>query len=97
MKEEKSFWSTYQGVAAFGLIAIASYFLLIEHRQHVLPYLPYLLVLACPLMHLFMHGGHHHGKNDQNVTPKDDSNASDDYQRGYDDALKKRHEHNHHS
>lgn len=24
-------------------------------------YLPWLLVLACPLMHLFMHGGHGHG------------------------------------
>jgi hypothetical protein len=23
--------------------------------------LPYLLFLACPLMHLFMHHGHHHG------------------------------------
>jgi len=95
MKEEKSFWKTPQGFAALGLIAIATYFLLIEHREHIFPFLPYLLVLACPLMHLFMHGGHHHGNNDQNDLSKDDSSLNDDYRRGYEDAQKKRHEHNH--
>jgi hypothetical protein len=24
-------------------------------------YLPFLVLLACPLMHMFMHHGHHHG------------------------------------
>ncbi|GAB3380025.1 DUF2933 domain-containing protein [Azotobacter armeniacus] len=43
-----------------GFLAIAGYFLLTEHRAHVVPYLPFLLLLACPLMHLFMHGGHRH-------------------------------------
>lgn len=41
-----------------GFLAIAGYFLLTEHRAHVVPYLPFLLLLACPFMHLFMHGGH---------------------------------------
>lgn len=41
-----------------GFLAIAGYFLLSEHRAHVVPYLPFLLLLACPLMHLFMHRGH---------------------------------------
>jgi hypothetical protein len=36
---------------------IAAFFLLTEHRAHVFGFLPYLLILACPLMHLF-HGGH---------------------------------------
>jgi hypothetical protein len=48
-----------------GFIAIAAYFLITEHRAHLsglLCYLPFLLLLACPLMHLFMHGGHgNHG------------------------------------
>lgn len=44
-----------------GFLAIAGYFLLTEHRAHVLPYLPFLLLLACPLMHFFMHRGHGHG------------------------------------
>ena len=41
---------------AFG--AIAAFFLLSEHRAHVLGLLPFAFLLACPLMHLFMHGGH---------------------------------------
>lgn len=47
-------WVTY---IALGILA---YFLLVEHREHVFPFLPYLLILACPLMHIFMHGGHRH-------------------------------------
>jgi hypothetical protein len=43
--------------AAFALIA--GYFLLTEHRAHVFQYLPFLLLLACPLLHMFHgHGGH---------------------------------------
>lgn len=45
-----------------GFLAVAAFFLWTEHRAHLLGALPYLLILACPLMHLFMHGGHrHHG------------------------------------
>ena len=39
-------------------LAIAAFFLLSEHRAHVFGYLPYLLLLACPLLHMFHHGGH---------------------------------------
>ncbi|HEX2831051.1 MAG TPA: DUF2933 domain-containing protein [Burkholderiales bacterium] len=50
-----------------GFLLVAGYFVIAEHRAHlsgVLQYLPLLLVLACPLMHVFMHGrhGHHHGR-----------------------------------
>lgn len=46
-----------------GFLAIALFFLWTEHRAHLLGVLPYLLVLACPLMHLFHHGhGHRHGR-----------------------------------
>ena len=48
----------------WGFAAIAAFFLLTEHYAHVVPYLPYVLLAACPLMHLFGHGhghgGHHH-------------------------------------
>lgn len=42
--------------------SIGAFFLLVEHRAHVLPWLPWLILAACPLMHVFMHGGHggHH-------------------------------------
>lgn len=43
--------------AIAGLIVL----LFSSHRQHVLDYLPFLLLLACPLMHMFMHGKHSHG------------------------------------
>lgn len=42
----------------FGFAAISAFLLLVEHRVHVFGALPYLLLLACPLMHLFHHGGH---------------------------------------
>ena len=44
-----------------GFLAIAGFFLVTEHRAHLFGLLPFLLVLACPLMHFFMHGGHGHG------------------------------------
>lgn len=40
-----------------GFVAVALFFLWEEHKAHLLGALPYLLLLACPLMHLF-HGGH---------------------------------------
>ena len=45
-------------VALIGFMAIAGYFLWTKHRAHVIPFLPYALLLLCPLMHLFMHHGH---------------------------------------
>jgi hypothetical protein len=42
-------------------LAIGTYFLITEHKAHLsgyLQYWPYLLLLACPLLHIFMHGGH---------------------------------------
>ena len=47
------------GLVFIGFLAIAGFFLLTEHTAHVFGALPLLLLLAlCPLMHLFMHGGH---------------------------------------
>ncbi len=54
-------WRTRSGVVLIGFLAVAAYFLITEHSAHLalaVPYLPWLLFLACPLMHLFMHGGH---------------------------------------
>lgn len=39
-------------------LAVAGFFLWEEHRAHLLGVLPYLLLLICPVVHLFMHGGH---------------------------------------
>ncbi len=42
---------------AFFIVA-AGYFLLTEHYAHTMQARPWLFVLACPLMHVFMHRGH---------------------------------------
>ena len=49
---------------SLALLAIAATaYLIAEHRPHLGAFLPYAILLACPLMHLFMHGGHGgHGK-----------------------------------
>lgn len=39
-------------------LLIAGYFLITEHRAHVIEYLPLALLLGCVFLHLFMHGGH---------------------------------------
>ena len=44
---------------AFGVSgAVALFFLLTEHRAHLFGWLPYLIFLTCPLMHMFMHRSH---------------------------------------
>jgi hypothetical protein len=40
-----------------GFALIAGFFLIAEHRAHVWYWLPWLILAACPLMHLFMHHG----------------------------------------
>lgn len=39
-------------------LAVALFFLWEEHSAHILGALPYVLLLACPLIHLLMHRGH---------------------------------------
>src|SRR5450759_1567706 len=59
---QPSFWRRPIGMALETLALIAGFFLLREHWGHVLGLWPYLLLLACPLMHLMHgHGGHGHG------------------------------------
>ena len=45
-------------VVTAGFLAVAAFFLSTEHRAHAFGILPLLLILACPLMHMFGHGGH---------------------------------------
>jgi hypothetical protein len=55
-----SFWRTRYGIGLLVLGTVAAYFLLTEHLAHVAGFLPFAFILACPLMHLFMHHGHGH-------------------------------------
>lgn len=56
--DEPGFWRSRTGVAFIIIGSVAGYFLVTEHWAHFMGALPYLLLLACPLMHVFMHGGH---------------------------------------
>ena len=63
--QQQSYLRQRQGIVLAGFLVVAGYFLWTEHEAHVrglFPYWPWLLLLACPLMHLFMHHGHNHGK-----------------------------------
>lgn len=51
----------------YGALVVIAFYLLTEHKTHVLTYLPYLFLAACPLMHFFMHGGHHHDHKKQEL------------------------------
>lgn len=54
----KPWWQRPYRLVMFGFLAVAAFFLLTEHTAHAFGILPYLFLLACPLMHLFMHHGH---------------------------------------
>jgi hypothetical protein len=42
-----------------GFLVIAGFFLITEHTAHAFGVLPYVLLLACPLLHMLLHGRHH--------------------------------------
>ena len=54
----KSALASRARVALLGLTAVGAALIAYDHRVHVIIALPYLMLLACPLMHLFMMHGH---------------------------------------
>ena len=59
------------GFVLLGFLVIAGALLFTEHQAHVLGVLVWLPLIACPLMHFFMHGGHGHGGHGARSTPRD--------------------------
>ena len=65
-----SFWSSRFAIGLVVIGCVAAYFLLTEHLANVNEALPFLLLLACPMMHL-MHGhGGHGGHGSHAQTPR---------------------------
>jgi hypothetical protein len=67
--DTRSWFRSRSGVVLLAFLAIAAFFVVTEHRAHALGALPYVILLACPLLHLF-HRGHgrgrgHHGGEDR--------------------------------
>ena len=52
-------WLVVPAVLGFALLIFS------EHQQHVPDFLPFLILLACPLMHVFMHHGHGQSSHDR--------------------------------
>lgn len=50
-------FSNPKGLFLLGLVTAGAVYLVVWHGTHLAAVAPLLLVLACPLMHLFMHGG----------------------------------------
>ena len=73
--ESCRFWGSRFSIGLIVLGAIAAYFLLTEHRAHVFGALPFLLLLACPLMHVVMHGGHGGHGHQHGGPPRQDTHA----------------------
>lgn len=57
----REFLASKAGLVVCLAIAALGVYLLWTHTGHVLSALPYVILLACPLMHFFGHGhGHRH-------------------------------------
>lgn len=63
------FFASRGNLVLIDFLVVGGYYLVTEHRVHLLAWWPLLFLAACPLMHLFMH--HDHGGHD------DSENASD--------------------
>lgn len=86
MANKPGYWNSLHGLTTIVLIVAALYFLLVEHGAHVFPYLPFLIILLCPLMHIFMHKGHGHGKTGNGEHQHQD--AEEAYRRGLEEGRK---------
>ena len=70
----RSWFRSTSGLVLLGFLGIIGFFLITEHTAHLFGALPFLLLLACPLMHFFHrgHGGGHGtglGKHDGTPPP----------------------------
>ncbi|WP_229514027.1 DUF2933 domain-containing protein [Paraburkholderia terrae] len=77
--DTRPFWKSRSAIALLVFAAIALFLLFSEHRAHFLGVLPYLLLLSCPLMHLFMHHGHGH-RHDRSVRTDQTSDSGGNHE-----------------
>ena len=73
-----SCFTSYRGWAVLGLAALLGGYLVIWHSAHLAAALPFLVLAACPLMHIIKHGGHdhHHGQDTSKDVPPTTSPTS---------------------
>jgi len=59
-------------------LAIAGFYLITEHKAHLFGLLPFLILLACPFLHMFMHRGHSGYDRDSPAAGHDHGNKEGD-------------------
>lgn len=71
-------FTSARGIIVLAIAIVIGGYLVIWHGAHVAAALPFMVILACPLMHMFMHGGHghHRGHGTENVSPPTSSTIS---------------------
>jgi hypothetical protein len=61
------FWKSPLGWACLALVAVAAAFAAAGHAAYVLSVLAWLAILACPLMHIFLHRHHRRHGHDRSA------------------------------
>lgn len=64
----REFLGSTLGLIVCLALAASGVYLLLTHTGHVLSALPYVILLACPLLHFFGHG-HRHARHDDHRSP----------------------------
>lgn len=73
-----SFWARPGAKASITLALVTAFYLLREHWGHIAGWWPYLLLAACPLMHMVHgHGGHQHGNSSEPDSAQRDKTRED--------------------
>jgi hypothetical protein len=67
-------WKTRFAFALLCFVVIGVVLLAIDHWHHVFGGWPLLFLLVCPLLHIFLHGGHR--KQHKHAEPRLDDRAS---------------------
>lgn len=73
------------GIATIVALSVLGFLVYTGHSAHLLGLLPYLLILACPLMHIFMHGGHgghRHDDREEEDEPAQDNEQQHNHSKG---------------
>lgn len=95
-KEKETFQFIPKHWTTWVLVGAVSYFLLIEHREHLFQWLPYLIFALCPLMHIFMHRSHsRHGDHGPQGSDKPEELEGEAYRRGVEEGKKQSDQHHH--
>jgi len=57
-KHKSAFFCSFKGMATLVLLVMVGVWLFSENQQSLAQLLPYMILLLCPLMHIFMHNRH---------------------------------------